>query len=180
MGGRYTAMVDLPIALAAVTLLVISSSTCLPQNALASQSISLGSAIENYTQNLMDQIRELANEAANSNSSSGGSTMSIVNATDTNASSLVSNRIVVSQNDSSTKNAGVSTQISTINGVCTSNIIGGSGDETLSSNGVCSDQLTGGAGADTFVCGKGNDLVRDYNSTEGDRLMDEANCETVL
>ena len=99
--------------------------------------------------------------------------------TDTNASNIVSNRVVVSNNNSLTQKVGVSTQITTINGVCTSNITGGLGSETLSSNGVCNDLLTGGAGADAFVCGEGDDIIRDYNATEGDRLVDKENCETV-
>jgi hypothetical protein len=156
--------------------LIISCLTITSQNALASRSFSLDSAIENFTRNLSDQIRELVTEATNN---STGSTASIANATDTNASSVVSNRVVVSNNDSSTEKVGVSSQITTINGVCTSNISGGLGSETLSSNGFCNDLLTGGAGADTFVCGEGNDIIRDYNATEGDRLVDEGNCETV-
>ena len=127
----------------------------------------------------------LVTEAVNITSSIGGSSTNIVNATNTNRSSVVSNQVVVSNNDSLTSNAGgnatsVSTQITKINGVCSSNISGGPGNETLSSVGVCNDNLMGGAGGDTFVCGEGNDIIRDYDATEGDRLVDEANCETVL
>lgn len=54
----------------------------------------------------------------------------------------------------------VSRQVTTINGVCTSNTVGGFGNDTLSSQGLCNDQLTGGPGADTFVC------VRDFSQNE--------------
>jgi hypothetical protein len=164
-------------------LMVLSGSTFLAQNALASQSLSLGSAIENFTESLNDQIREQVTDTMQKANNSLGST-TIINGTDTNATNIVSSRSVVSNNNSLSTTAGgnasgVSSQVTNINGVCTSNITGGAGSEMLSSKGNCNDQLTGGSGADTFVCGEGNDLVRDYNSTEGDRLEDEENCETI-
>lgn len=60
----------------------------------------------------------------------------------------------------------VSRQVTTINGVCTSNTVGGFGNDTLSSQGLCNDQLTGGPGADTFVCVEGTDTVRDFSQNE--------------
>jgi hypothetical protein len=30
------------------------------------------------------------------------------------------------------------------------------------------------------MCGEGNDVVRDYNSEEGDILLDKQNCEKIL
>jgi hypothetical protein len=167
-----------------VLLLIMLAPAFLDQNSFSIKSVSLDSTIENFTQTLKNQIRELVTEAVNKSSGIGGSTTSIVNATNTNGSSVVSSQVVLSNNDSFTRRSGinttgVSTQISNVNGVCTSNIIGGLGNETLSSKGICNDQLTGGAGADTFVCGQGNDIIRDYNASEGDRLVDEGNCETV-
>lgn len=143
----------------------ILGSTVSTRDALAFQSISLDSAIENFTQNLGSQIRELVTETMQRANNSLGSTISIVNGPDTNATNIVSSQSVVSNNISLSSKAGgdassVSTsQITNVNGVCTSNITGGMGSETLSSKGVCNDQLTGGAGADNFVCGEGNDVL---------------------
>jgi hypothetical protein len=75
---------------------------------------------------------------------------------------------------------GIVSQITSSNGVCDSSLIGGSGNDTISSTGVCNDQLTGGLGADKFVCGQGIDTVRDFNSEEGDTIIDRQNCETIL
>jgi Ca2+-binding RTX toxin-like protein len=74
----------------------------------------------------------------------------------------------------------ISNQVTTSNGVCNSNTIGGSGNDTLSSTGVCNDQLTGGSGADRFICGEGTDTIRDFTSKEGDVVIDPQNCELVL
>lgn len=74
----------------------------------------------------------------------------------------------------------VSSQTSIINGVCTNTLIGGDGNNTLSSSGNCNDQLSGGKGADTFICGEGTDVIRDYNSNEGDVIVDKEKCETIL
>ena len=76
--------------------------------------------------------------------------------------------------------SGGGSQITSSNGVCDSSLIGGSGNDTISSTGVCNDQLTGGLGADKFVCGQGIDTVRDFNSEEGDTIIDRQNCETIL
>ena len=71
-------------------------------------------------------------------------------------------------------------QIQSTNGQCYSNIVGGSGSDTISSTGVCNDLLTGGLGADRFICGEGTDTIRDYNSDEGDIIIDRQNCETII
>ena len=74
----------------------------------------------------------------------------------------------------------ISNQVISKDGVCSSNIVGGPGNDTISSTGVCNDQLTGGLGADQFVCGRGTDTVRDFNSKEGDIIIDSQNCEKIL
>lgn len=71
-------------------------------------------------------------------------------------------------------------QVKTINGVCTSTKVGGNGNDTLASSGKCNDDLTGGSGADKFMCGEGNDTVKDYNPKEGDIILDKQNCEKIL
>jgi hypothetical protein len=92
---------------------------------------------------------------------------------------MTSSQIVISNNNMSTGNI-ISNQAISKNGVCNSNIVGGPRNDTISSTGVCNDQLTGGLGADKFVCGQGTDTVRDFNSKEGDIIIDRQNCETIL
>jgi Ca2+-binding RTX toxin-like protein len=56
--------------------------------------------------------------------------------------------------------------------MCSSEKVGGNDDDTLASSGKCNDQLTGGQGADKFICGEGKDTIKDYNSKEGDVILD--------
>jgi hypothetical protein len=91
-----------------------------------------------------------------------------------NASSM---QTVQSSNDGS---GIVSSQSSIINGVCTNTLVGGDGNNELSSSGDCDDLFTGGKGSDTFSCGGGTDVIRDYNPNEGDVIVDKSNCETIL
>jgi Ca2+-binding RTX toxin-like protein len=92
---------------------------------------------------------------------------------------MTSSQIVISNNNMSTGNI-ISNQAISKNGVCSSSIVGSLGNDTISSTGVCNDQLIGGLGADKFVCGQGTDTVRDFNSKEGDIIIDPQNCETIL
>jgi Ca2+-binding RTX toxin-like protein len=71
-------------------------------------------------------------------------------------------------------------KVTTINGVCNSVKVGSNGDDTLFSAGNCNDELTGGKGSDKFTCGEGNDTIKDYNSEEGDVILDRQNCEKIL
>lgn len=108
----------------------------------------------------------------------------------TNESNLTSSQVLISKNKvTSTVNSngsdGSSTsiikdQVTTINGACSSTKVGGNGNDTLTSSGDCDDELTGGPGADKFMRGGGNDIVRDYNSEEGDTILDKQNCEKIL
>ena len=88
--------------------------------------------------------------------------------------------IVNSNGSDSSSSSIIKDQVNTINGVCTSTKVGGNGNDTLASSGDCNDELTGGPGADKFMCGEGNDTIRDYNSKEGDTLLDKQNCEKIL
>lgn len=106
-----------------------------------------------------------------------------------NDSNLSSTRMVISNNnvmsiiggnDNPSGNSLVKDKVTVINGVCHSEKIGGNGDDILISSGNCDDQLTGGPGADQFICGPGNDTVRDYNPEEGDVILDKDNCENIL
>jgi Ca2+-binding RTX toxin-like protein len=107
-----------------------------------------------------------------------------------NLSNLSSSNILISKNkitstinsndsDSSSSSSIIKDQVNTINGVCNSIKVGGNGNDTLASTGNCNDELAGGAGADKFMCGEGNDTVRDYNSKEGDIILDKQNCEKI-
>ena len=54
------------------------------------------------------------------------------------------------------------------------------GNDTLLFTGNCNDELTGGKGADKFTCSEGNDTIKDYDSGEGDVILDQQNCEKIL
>ena len=109
----------------------------------------------------------------------------------TNESNQTSNKVIISQNtvqsfmrnNSSSDNDSssiIKNKVKTTNGVCNSDKVGGNGNDTLYSSGNCNDMLTGGLGADKFTCGEGNDTIRDYNSKEGDVILDRQNCEEIL
>jgi Ca2+-binding RTX toxin-like protein len=105
-----------------------------------------------------------------------------------NKSNLTSNQMIISNNkvlssitsNNSSGNSIIKDEIKTINGVCNSDKVGGNGNDTLASSGKCNDELTGGSGADKFVCGEGTDTIRDFNSEEGDVIIDRQNCEKIL
>jgi hypothetical protein len=145
---------------------------------------SIDEITSNFTRNLNTRINELISNAPNESSN-------IVNSSNTmlsNGSNLTSSQMVVSNNrvsavtsyNSAGDGSAIRNQITTINGVCTANTVGGAGNDTLASTGVCNDQLTGGLGADKFICGEGTDTVRDFSSEEGDIILDPQNCETTI
>jgi hypothetical protein len=167
---------------------MVFASTSLSHYALASKSESdsdsLSSAIKNFTQNLEDEIGQYVSEAI---SASNSSLVNLTSPGQPNGSNILSSQVVTSNNNSvvsftnSTGGNGsvITNQITNRNGVCTSNIVGGLFNETLSSNGICNDQLTGGGGGDRFICGEGTDTIRDFNADEGDIIVDPKNCETT-
>ena len=139
-------------------------------------------ATSNFTKNLKSKIDSLISMALND-------TDSILNSSFiTNGSNLTSNNViisnnkfasVVSSNGSDGSSSIIKDQVKTINGVCSSIKVGGNGNDTLASSGKCNDELTGGPGADKFMCGEGNDTVKDYNSKEGDVILDRQDCEKI-
>jgi hypothetical protein len=154
-------------------------------NTMATESNSVGDITNDFTTNLNDRINELVSNALNETSSILNSTNTMVS----NASNLTSSQLVVSNNNASSfasnsnsdgADSIIKNQISTVNGVCTANAVGGAGNDTLASSGVCNDQLTGGSGADKFICGEGSDTVRDFSSEEGDVIVDPQNCEKTI
>lgn len=136
----------------------------------------------NLTKNLRSSINNLISNALNETGNTLNSGIL------TNKSNLTSNNIIISNNkvtslinsnDSTSSSSIIKDQVKTVNGICTSNKIGGNSNDTLASSGNCNDVLTGGAGADKFMCGGGDDIVKDYNSKEGDILVDKQNCEKI-
>ena len=164
----------------------------------ASQSNSILNSSESnqFADNLKSKIDSLISGALNDSGSLLNSSSSTLNNSSNlssvflnNNSNQSSNQIIISSNKiiSSISNNGsnggsslVKDKMTTINGVCNSEKIAGNGNDTLLSSGNCNDELTGGAGADKFTCGEGNDTIKDYNSEEGDVILDKQNCETIL
>ncbi len=165
------------------SILISSSVTVLANqsNSLNSSSISTG-----FSDNLKSKVQDLLSAALNG-------TDNIINSSTllSDGSNLSSSQFIISKNkvtstvnsngsNSSSSSSVIKNQVKTINGVCTSTKVGGNGNDTLASSGKCDDELTGGAGADKFTCGEGNDTIRDYNSEEGDVILDRQNCEKIL
>lgn len=163
--------------------ILISSSVTV----LANQSNSLNSSISTgLSDNLKSKLQDLLSAALNG-------TDNIINSSTllSDGSNLSSSQFIISKNkvtstvnsngsNSSSSSSVIKNQVKTINGVCTSTKVGGNGNDTLASSGKCDDELTGSAGADKFTCGEGNDTIRDYNSEEGDVILDRQNCEKIL
>jgi hypothetical protein len=187
-GTLYLPLSEL-IGITIISVMVFAS-TSLSHYVLASESEpepepdSLSSVIKNFTQNLEDEISQYVSEAI---STSNSNLVNLSSPRLPNGSNIVSSQVVNSNNNSvvsftnSTAGNGsvITNQITNRNGVCTSNIVGGLFNETLSSNGTCNDQLTGGGGSDRFICGEGTDTIRDFNADEGDIIVDPKNCETT-
>jgi Ca2+-binding RTX toxin-like protein len=171
-------------AIGIIAIVIIVSSafaiTVLANNAWALELGELDDAIANFTRNLQNNISDKVSNVLNYRieglniNYQGAISGNILNNNATNISSM---QTIQSSKDS---DGIVSSQSSIINGVCTNTLIGGDGNNTLSSSGDCDDQFTGGKGADTFSCGVGMDMIRDYNPNEGDVIIDKENCETIL
>jgi len=143
------------------------------------------SITNNFAKNLKSEINKQVASALNDSSNVLNSSLL------TNESNQTSNKVILSQNTvesfmrsngSSSDNSSsiIKNRVITTNGVCNSDKVGGNGNDKLYSSGNCNDMLTGGLGADKFTCGDGNDTIRDYNSKEGDVILDRQNCEEIL
>lgn len=152
-------------------------------NVYATKLNSTDSITSNFSNNLKSNLHDLISEALNRTSNTTNSSLLL-----TNGSNLTSNQVVIynsivmfniSGNDSHSSSA-IKNKVTIINGVCSSEKVGGNGNDTLSSISKCNDQLTGGLGADKFTCDEGNDTIKDYNPKEGDIILDRQNCEKVL
>jgi hypothetical protein len=141
-------------------------------------------ATNDFSTDLKSKINSLISDALNDTGSIINSSML------SNASNLTSSNFIVSKNkvmstvnsngSSTSSSSIIKNEIKTINGVCSSTKVGGNGNDILASSGDCNDELTGGPGSDRFTCGEGNDTIRDYNSKEGDIILDPENCEKIL
>jgi Ca2+-binding RTX toxin-like protein len=137
-----------------------------------------------FAQKMKSKINNLVTNALNDTSNVLNSSLLI------NDYNQISDNVVVSQNtvqsfmrsngsSSDDSSSIIKNKVTTTNGVCNSDKAGGNGNDTLYSSGNCNDMLTGGLGADKFTCGEGNDTIRDYNSKEGDVILDRQNCEEI-
>ncbi|HEX5573297.1 MAG TPA: hypothetical protein VFX26_02090 [Nitrososphaeraceae archaeon] len=142
------------------------------------------SMTNDFAQNTKSKINNLVTNALNDTSNVLNSSLLI------NDYNQISDNVVVSQNtvqsfmrsngsSSDDSSSIIKNKVTTTNGVCSSDKAGGNGNDTLYSSGNCNDMLTGGLGADKFTCGEGNDTIRDYNSKEGDVILDRQNCEEI-
>lgn len=178
-------------------LIIITTITASFVTVFANQSNSIinSSVSSQFADNLKSKIQNLISEALNDSGSLINSTSSpfLNNSSNlssiflSNNSNLSSNQMIISSNKimSSISNNGtggnlVKDKVTTINGVCNSEKVAGSGNDTLYSSGNCNDELTGGPGADKFTCGEGNDTIKDFNPKEGDVILDKQNCENIL
>lgn len=136
-------------------------------------------------EDLKSRIQGLISDALNDTDNIKNSSTLLSNLSNLSSSNFAisKNKVtsIISSNDSGSSSSSsiIKDQVNTINGVCNSIKVGGNGNDTLASAGNCNDELTGGAGADKFMCGEGNDTVRDYNSKEGDVILDRQNCEKI-
>ena len=141
------------------------------------------SMTNDFTNNLKSKINNLISNALNNTSNIINSSSQNNESNLTSSQVLMSNNKVMStmsSNGSSGRDSIIKDKVTTINGVCSSVKVGGDGNDTLTSSGNCNDELTGGKGADKFTCSEGNDTIRDYNSEEGDVILDQQNCEKIL
>src|SRR5919112_5580652 len=161
-----------------IVMLIILSlafvSTFLTNNAWALELGDPDDAIANFTRNLQNNISDKVSNVLNHtieglNINYQGAISSSIFNNSNSTNNLASRQTIQSSNDDK---GIVSSHTSIVNGVCTNTLIGGDGNNTLSSNGNCDDQFAGGKGADTFVCGGGTDVIRDHNPNEGDILVD--------
>lgn len=173
-----------PILYGSVITVAIMSILNIPVTVFATELNFTDSVSSDFARNLKSKMDNLVSSALNDTSNVLNSSLL------TNESNLTTGNVIVSKNtvqsimrSNSTGDDGnsiVKDKVITNNGICNSEKIGGNGNDTLYSSGNCNDMLTGGLGADKFTCGEGDDTIKDYNSKEGDVILDEDNCEKIL
>lgn len=166
-----------------VSLSVFSILNLFDPDVFGNQSNSTEILTDNFTKYLKSKIDNLVSNALNDTDSILNSSFITDGSNLTSSNVITSNNKVtsiVSNNGSDNSSSLIKDQVKTINGVCSSIKLGGNGNDTLASSGKCNDEMTGGPGADKFMCGDGNDTLKDYNSKEGDIILDRQNCEQIL
>lgn len=166
-----------------VSLSVFSILNLFDPDVFGNQSNSTEILTDNFTKYLKSKIDNLVSNALNDTDSILNSRFITNGSNLTSSNVIISNNKVtsiVSNNGSDNSSSLIKDQVKTINGVCSSIKLGGNGNDTLASSGKCNDEMTGGPGADKFMCGDGNDTLKDYNSKEGDIILDRQNCEQIL
>lgn len=179
-------MIIILLYLITIMLVIFSMLSSSPVTVLANQSNSLNSSSisTGLTDNLKSRIQDLVSDALNDTDNVLNSSTLLSNLSNLSSSNIIisNNKVISTVNNTGSDDSSsslVKNQIKTVNGVCSSTKVGGNGNDTLASSGNCNDELTGGLGADKFMCGEGNDTVRDYNSKEGDIILDKQNCENI-
>ena len=174
------------LSYAIIMILTISSiMTSSVATVFATSSNSINSSVSADFNNLKSKIQDLVSNALNDTDNIMNSSTLLSNLSNFSSSNIIisNNRVMSTVNSNgsdSISSSIIKDQVKTINGVCTSTKVGGNGNDTLASSGNCNDELTGGPGADKFMCGEGNDIVKDYNSKEGDVILDRQDCEKIL
>ncbi|MGI0031825.1 MAG: hypothetical protein ACRD97_00975 [Nitrososphaeraceae archaeon] len=166
-----------------ITLSVLSIFTSSYVQVFAIELNSMNVLTSDFTKDLKSKINNLISNALNDTSNILNSSNMLSNGSNLTSSQILisKNKVLSTINSNGTGNSSiVKDEVTSINGVCNSDKGGGNGNDTLASTGKCNDQLTGGPGADKFTCGEGNDTIRDYNSEEGDVIVDRQNCEKIL
>jgi hypothetical protein len=174
------------LSYAIIMILTISSiMTSSVATVFATSSNSINSSVSADFNNLKSKIQDLVSNALNDTDNIMNSSTLLSNLSNFSSSNIIisNNRVMSTVNSNgsdSISSSIIKDQVKTINGVCTSTKVGGNGNDTLASSGNCNDELTGGPGADKFMCGEGNDIVKDYNSKEDDVILDRQDCEKIL
>lgn len=173
----------LPILNSTIIMLAILSIINSNMTVFASESNSNVPIASDFTKDLKFKISSMISNALNDTDNILNSSM-LHNQSNLTSSNLIisNNRVMSTVNNNGTDSSSssiIKDRVKTINGVCTSTKVGGNGNDTLASSGNCNDEMTGGPGADKFMCGEGNDIVRDYNPEEGDIILDKQNCEKI-
>ena len=171
------------VPLFSVILVILSIFSMLSSSVLGVQLNSTNIVTDGLGKELKSKISSMISNALNDTDNILNSSM-LRNQSNLTSSNLIisNNRVMSAVNNNGTDSSSssiIKDQVKTINGVCTSTKVGGNGNDTLASSGNCNDEITGGPGADKFMCGQGNDIVTDYNSKEGDIILDKQNCEKI-
>jgi hypothetical protein len=145
----------------------------------------LESVIEDFTRDLETEISDSISGSLNNTDNTTSTQVITSGVSNDNVDNNFSSQTVTTASNNGGGNGGISIGLTgsiniNSNGVCINTLIGGDSNDVVSSSGNCDDQLTGGNAADKFICGEGTDVIKDYNAKEGDIILDEQNCETIL